>query len=110
MIDRDTEILAFMKQDREERDKYKFREHGYLYELRQYIDNTYNQHYAQSKYQATDTILDAGYGEGFCMGNILKYWKRYGKKNGKDRSDLLKIIHYAIIQLYLHDKEQETDT
>jgi len=33
------------------------------------------------------------------MGNIMKYAMRYGKKNGKDYKDLLKIIHYAIILL-----------
>ena len=85
---------------------YKFGEDRYLKEIEDYINSTYYQHYAQSKYQATDTILDAGYGEGFCMGNILKYWKRYGKKDGKNRKDLLKIIHYAIMQLHIHDEAQ----
>jgi hypothetical protein len=33
------------------------------------------------------------------MGNIIKYAKRYGKKNGKNKEDLLKIIHYAVILL-----------
>ena len=61
------------------------------------------EHYAKGKYQATDVILDSGHGEGFVMGNILKYWKRYGNKEGKNRKDLLKIIHYAIIMLYVHD-------
>ena len=35
-----------------------------------------------------------------CMGNILKYAQRYGKKDGKNRNDLMKVIHYGIIQLY----------
>lgn len=59
---------------------YQFDEEHYLEEIHNYIDETYSQHYAQGKYQATDVILDAGYGEGFCIGNILKYCKRYGKK------------------------------
>ena len=29
----------------------------------------------------------------------LKYAQRYGKKEGKNKNDLLKVIHYAIIQL-----------
>ena len=33
------------------------------------------------------------------MGNILKYAQRYGKKDGKNKKDLMKVIHYAIIQL-----------
>jgi hypothetical protein len=107
MSDRDTEIINYIREQKDTEPKYRFKEHGYLYEIREYVDKTYTQHYAQGKYQATDTILDAGYGEGFCMGNILKYWKRYGKKDGKNRNDLLKIVHYAIIQLYLHDHERD---
>ena len=33
------------------------------------------------------------------MGNILKYAQRYGKKEGRNKNDLMKVIHYAIIQL-----------
>jgi len=49
---------------------YKFEEDKTLKELKKYIDSTYSQHYANGKYQATDMILDAGHGEGFCVGNI----------------------------------------
>jgi hypothetical protein len=35
----------------------------------------------------------------------MKYAKRYGNKEGKNRKDLLKILHYAIIMLYVHDTE-----
>ena len=86
---------------------YQFDEEHYLEEIHNYIDDTYSQHYAQGKYQATDVILDAGYGEGFCMGNMLKYCKRYGKKEGRNRKDLLKVIHYAIIMLHIHDQKEE---
>ena len=81
---------------------YKFNEDKILETIKFYIDDTYNKHYANGKYQATDMILDAGHGEGFCIGNIMKYAMRYGKKNGKNSDDLLKIIHYSIIALYLH--------
>ena len=85
--------------------KYKFDEDEYLSEAQQYIDTTYDAHYAKNQYQATDVIIDSGHGLGFCLGNIFKYAKRYGLKNGYARSDLLKILHYAIIALYVHDKE-----
>jgi hypothetical protein len=52
-----------------------------------------------NKIQSTEFIVDAGHGEGFCIGNIIKYAQRYGKKNGKNKDDLLKIIHYAVILL-----------
>ena len=88
---------------------YKYQEDRILKELAEYIDNTYDQHYSQNKFQATEFILDSGHGEGFCIGNILKYAQRYGKKGTKEdaRKDLLKVIHYGIIALYNHDKEKD---
>ena len=85
--------------------EYKFGEDKTLKELEKYIDSTYDMHYSKSKFQATEFIIDAGHGEGFCIGNILKYAQRYGKKNGKNRADLLKVIHYAIIALNLNNGE-----
>lgn len=82
---------------------YKFKEDVSLAELKNYIDSTYNQHYAKGKYQATDMIVDAGFGEGFCIGNIMKYAMRYGKKDDK-KKELFKIIHYAMIALYVNDQ------
>ena len=83
--------------------EYRFHEDRSLNELKAYIDATYGQHYSQNKFQATEFIIDSGHGTGFCVGNILKYAQRYGKKNGFNRADILKIIHYAIILLYVHD-------
>ena len=88
---------------------YKYDEDKFLKELKTYVDKTYNQHYSKNKFQATEFIIDGGHGEGFCIGNILKYAQRYGKKGTKDdaRKDLMKGIHYAIIQLHVHDTEEE---
>ena len=83
--------------------EYKYNEDNILIELQKYIDKTYDEHYSHKKFQATEFIIDSGHGEGFCIGNILKYGQRYGKKNGKDRKDLLKVIHYGIMALYVHD-------
>ena len=82
---------------------YKFSEGDLLNELESYINNTYTQHYNKNKFQATEFIMDSGHGEGFCIGNILKYSQRYGKKEGKNRKDLLKVIHYGIMALHNHD-------
>ena len=85
---------------------YKYSEDRILKELKEYVDQTYSQHYSQNKYQATEFILDSGHGEGFCIGNILKYAQRYGKKGSREdaRKDLLKVLHYGIIALFNHDK------
>ena len=85
---------------------YKYDEGLILQEVKKYIDATYDKHYSQNKYQSTEFIIDSGHGEGFCIGNILKYAQRYGKKNGKDRNDLLKVVHYGMIALYINDHEE----
>lgn len=85
---------------------YKFHEDRILRELQAYIDSTYDEHYSKNKFQATEFIIDGGHGVGFTIGNIMKYAQRYGKKNGYNRKDILKIIHYAIILLHVHDSDQ----
>ena len=87
--------------------KYKYNEGAALKELKEYIDSTYDEHYSKNKFQATEFIIDGGHGEGFCIGNILKYAQRYGRKEDKNRSDLLKLIHYGIIALHVNDLEGE---
>ena len=90
--------------------EYKYNEGDLLREITQYIDATYGEHYSQNQYQATEFIIDGGHGIGFTVGNILKYAQRYGHKGTPAdwRKDLLKVIHYAIIAMHVHDKEQQT--
>jgi len=90
--------------------EYKFNEDKLIEELKEYINSTYDQHYATDKYQATDIIIDSGHGTGFCLGNVIKYAKRYGRKGTfeESRKDLMKILHYAIIQLYVHDQKSKS--
>jgi len=79
---------------------YKFHEDVTIIRILKYIDQTYDQHYAQGKIQATELVFDAGHGEGFCIGNILKYAQRFGKKDIEyPTADLYKVIHYAMILL-----------
>ena len=86
--------------------QYKFNENKVVEELKKYIDFTYNQHYAQAKTQTTEIVFENGHGEGFCIGNIIKYAQRFGKKDGKNTEDLYKVIHYAIILLGSMQEEQ----
>ena len=85
---------------------YKSDEKQKLEKTLKYIETTYSKHYAKGiTKQATEVISDAGYLEGFCVGNIIKYAQRYGKKEGEDKNNnLMKIIHYAVI---LMDKEDD---
>jgi hypothetical protein len=85
--------------------EYRYNEEALIKELSSYVDSTYLQHYSLNSFQATEFIIDSGHGEGFCIGNILKYAQRYGKKGGKNRADLLKVLHYALMMVHVHDKE-----
>lgn len=83
----------------------KFNEDIYLKELSSYIYSTYGQHYAEDQdVQSIEMIISSGHGEGFVMGNIQKLSARYGKKDGYNRADLLKILHYGVLALHIHDK------
>ena len=86
----------------------RFNEDALLDELRDYIHSTYTGHYS-GKYQAMDIISQIGHGIGFVIGSIIKYAFRYGKKDGYNRKDLLKIAHYSLLALYLHDQEHNKD-
>jgi hypothetical protein len=79
-----------------------------LSDLKEYIDSTYDEHYSTNQFQATEFIIDGGHGEGFCIGNIMKYAQRYGKKDGYNKRDLMKILHYTIIAIHNHDRRENT--
>ena len=88
---------------------YKYNEGELIKQIQSYIDATYAQHYSRNKFQATEFIIDGGHGTGFNIGNMMKYTQRYGRKGDPKewRKDLLKVIHYAIIQLHVHDTENK---
>jgi hypothetical protein len=88
---------------------YKYNEGKLIDEFKEYVNSTYGQHYSRNRLQATEFIIDGGHGEGFCLGNVMKYAQRYGKKDGYNRKDIMKTLHYALIALYVHDlKHGET--
>ena len=91
--------------------EYKFNEDLYCEEIFEYVKSTYDLHYSKERFQSTEFIIDGGHGTGFNVGNILKYAQRYGKKGSHDdaRKDLMKVIHYAIIQLHVHDTDEQDD-
>ena len=90
---------------------FRYEEDKIMEQVLAHIIKTYTKHYSKDKYQATEFIIDAGHGKGFCIGNVLKYAQRYGKKGSHEdhKKDLLKIIHYAIIALFIHNKEGNED-
>lgn len=89
--------------------QYKYREPELIKELQEYVDTTYisedNAHYAEGEIECTEYNIDQGHGDGFIAGNINKYNNRYGKKDGRNRKDLMKVLHYALMRVFLHDEE-----
>lgn len=88
--------------------KFKYNEDVLVDQLKQYIESTYKQHYNSNikdnnTPQLLDLILEDKNALGFLKSSILKYTTRYEKKDGANRKDILKILHYAILMLYYHD-------
>jgi len=84
----------------------KYNEDKILNEIKKYIGDTYGQHYSSTKdgFQVQDMLRHLGIDKDFCQSNAIKYICRYGKKNGKNKMDLFKAIHYLVL---LIDSEQK---
>lgn len=86
---------------------WKYSEGKSLAELEAYIKSTYKQHYAQGGQVQTLDLLDTlDLAEATCQTSILRYASRFGRKDGRNRKDLLKILHYTILWLHFMDKKQ----
>ena len=86
---------------------YKRNEGKIIEEIKAYVDATYGQHYAgHSGRDVCDDWEDMGIAKEAYMSNIQKYVKRFGKKEGFNRKDVLKWIHYSIFLLNEMEREQ----
>lgn len=89
---------------------YRYHEDTILREIENYVDATYGEHYAgDDNVQAIDLIAAGGMLMHFAASSIIKYAYRFGKKNGLNRDDLLKVIHYAMFMLWELDKKSKND-
>tara|TARA_R100001463_G_scaffold123298_1_gene179981 strand:+ start:960 stop:1457 length:498 start_codon:yes stop_codon:yes gene_type:complete len=85
--------------------QYKYHEEEILKDIEEYVARTYNGHYTGTKHefrkvQTIDLMAARDIAAQFCQANILKYGSRYGSKNGRNKTDLLKVIHYAMLLLH----------
>ena len=76
---------------------FKYNEDETLTEVMEYIVGTYSEHYGDQKFQIQDVFDQMGISEAFTRGAAMKYLFRFGKKDGKNRKDLLKCIHYCCL-------------
>ena len=86
----------------------KYHENEILEDIKDYVSSTYNGHYTGNKHefrnvQTIDLMASRDLASDFCQANILKYGSRYGSKDGKNKKDLLKVIHYAMLLLHFDE-------
>ena len=84
---------------------YKYHEEDILKDIEEYVSGTYQGHYTGNshefrKVQTIDLMASKDLAASFCQANILKYGSRYGNKDGKNKKDLMKVIHYAMLLIH----------
>ena len=85
--------------------QYKYHEEEILKDIEEYVSRTYQGHYTGTKHQfrkvqTIDLMAARDIAPQFCQANILKYGSRYGSKDGRNKTDLMKVIHYAMLLLH----------
>lgn len=84
---------------------WKYNEDKILTDIKDYVTRTYKSHYCGSDnnyrdIQTIDLMAAKELAANFCQANILKYGSRYGQKDGRNKIDLLKVIHYAMLLMH----------
>ena len=84
---------------------YKYHEEEILKDIEEYVSLTYQGHYTGKSHeyrnvQTIDLMASKELAAAFCQANILKYGSRYGNKDGKNKKDLMKVVHYAMLLLH----------
>jgi hypothetical protein len=84
---------------------WKYNEDKILKDIEDYVTSTYHGHYCgdsdgYADIQTIDLMAAKKLAAGFCQANILKYGSRYGDKDGRNKRDLMKVIHYAMLLLH----------
>ncbi len=87
---------------------YKYHEEEILKDIESYVSGTYRGHYTGTTHeyrnvQTLDLMAARDIASGFCQANIIKYGSRYGSKEGKEKKDLMKVIHYAMLLLHFDE-------
>ena len=82
---------------------YKYAEDRIIADFHAYIDKTYSEHYKteEQSIECFDAWIALGDSTPTFRNTALKYLWRYGKKNGSNKADLLKALHYTMMCLYV---------
>lgn len=106
-FDLSSDIYLFDKTDNI---SYKYAEDKILADLKKHLDGTYSEHYMteDKAIECFDAWIALGDSTPTFRNTALKYLWRYGKKNGNNKKDLMKALHYIFMCLYVdHYKKDE---
>jgi len=80
---------------------FKFDELNTIREFLAYLSTIYRGHHYVGKngVQVNDLLVANGVAPDFWRGNVIKYVARFGHKNGSNRKDLIKALHYLVLLL-----------
>lgn len=82
---------------------FKYSEEEIVNDLYQYLKSTYGEHYttnAEDSIQCFDAWIAMGDATPTFRNTAIKYLWRYGKKNGNNKKDLMKALHYIVLCLH----------
>jgi hypothetical protein len=86
---------------------FKYGEDKHLDDAMNYIKSTYGQHYVgDGDIQTVDFWFSLGSLDTTARDTAIKYLARFGKKEGRNRKDLLKAIHYIVLMMYAVEAEE----
>ena len=96
-------ISIFVKEKETAVMLYKYAENDIISEFHDYIDKTYVEHYKtnEKSIECFDAWIALGNSTDTFRNTALKYLWRYGKKNGNNKADLMKALHYTLMCLYV---------
>jgi hypothetical protein len=94
---------AYVPSREENEPLYKYDEGEIIADFKDYIDSTYSQHYKteQESVECFDAWIALGDSTNTFRNTAIKYLWRYGKKNGNNKDDLMKALHYVMMCLYV---------
>ena len=84
------------------KEPYKYAEDKIIADFKEYIDKTYSEHYKteEERVECFDAWIALGDATPTFRNTAVKYLWRYGKKNGNNKADLLKALHYTLMCLH----------
>lgn len=94
--------VRYEMEEKNRHPQWKYSEDQILGDLLQYLKSTYGEHYAteEDSVQCFDAWIAMGDATPTFRNTAIKYLWRYGKKNGNNKKDLMKALHYIVLCLH----------